>query len=75
MCCPTNKVIESYTKSFQALGGLDEDKLCDILQATNVETVYQTASVLSNKAEKPRSNQFDQAQVSQSHTLYRNREN
>ena len=34
------------TKSFLALGGLHEDKLCDILQAmapTNVEAVQQTS--------------------------------
>ena len=32
MCCPTNKVIKSGTKRFLALGGLHEDKLCDIVQ-------------------------------------------
>ena len=44
MFCPTSKVIESDTKRFLALGGLHEDKLCDILQATtptNVQTVQQ----------------------------------
>ena len=47
MCCPTNKVIKSYTKRFLALGGLHEDQSCDILQAmapTNVETAHQTSS-------------------------------
>ena len=46
MCCATNKVIKSDTKRFQALGGLHEDKLCNILWAmapTNVETVLQTS--------------------------------
>ena len=46
MCGPTNKVIESDTKSFLALGGLHEDKLCDILQAmapTSIKTVHQTS--------------------------------
>ena len=43
--CPTNKVVKSGTKHFLALGGLQGDKLCDILQAmtpTNVEAVHQT---------------------------------
>ena len=81
-CCPSNKVIKSYKRSFLALGGLHDDKLCDTLQAmapTNVKTVYQTsflhiesnldrlglllptiptATVLSNKADKSRPNQF-----------------
>ena len=30
VCCPSNKVIKSDTKRFLALGGLHEDKLCDI---------------------------------------------
>ena len=44
MWYPSNEVIKSDTKRFLALGGLHQDKLCDILQAmapTNVETVYQ----------------------------------
>ena len=44
MCCPINKV-SSVTKSFLALEGLREDKLCDTLQAmapTNVKTVNET---------------------------------
>ena len=46
MCCLSNKVIKSDTKSGLALGGLHQDKLCDILRAmapTNVETVHQTS--------------------------------
>ena len=46
MCCPSKKVIKSYTKGFLCLGGLHEDTLCDILQAmapTNVKTVHQTS--------------------------------
>ena len=46
MCCPSNKVIKSGTKSFQALGGLHEDKLFGTLQAmarTNVKTIHQTS--------------------------------
>ena len=46
MCCPSNKVIKSDTRSFLALGGLHENKLCDTLQAmapTNVKTVHQTS--------------------------------
>ena len=84
MCRPTDEVIKSDTKknssSYYTIGGLHEDKLCDILQVmtpTNVQTVHQTsllhiesnldrldccrlptASVLSNKADKSRSNQF-----------------
>ena len=45
MCCLSNKVIRSETRSFLPLGGLHEDKLCDTLQAimalTNVKTVHQ----------------------------------
>ena len=42
MCCPSNKVIKSDTRSFLALGGFDEDKLCDTLQIpTNIKTVHQ----------------------------------
>ena len=40
------QVIKSDTKSFLALGGLQEDKLCDILRAmapTYIETVHQTS--------------------------------
>ena len=33
MCYSSNKVIKSDTTSFLALGGLNEDKLCDALQA------------------------------------------
>ena len=47
MCCLSNKVTKSYTKSFLALGGLHEDKLCDNLLAmapTNVERVHQNSS-------------------------------
>ena len=43
---PIQQVIKSETKSFLALGGLQEDKLCDILQAmapTYIETVHQTS--------------------------------
>ena len=46
MCCLSTKVIKSVTRSFLALGGLHEDKLCATLQAmapTNVETVHQTS--------------------------------
>ena len=46
MCYPTNKVTRRDTKSFLALGGLHEDKLCDTLQEmapTNVETVHQNS--------------------------------
>ena len=46
MCCLyKKKAIKSDTKRFLALGGLHNDKLCDILQAvapTNVKTVHQT---------------------------------
>ena len=46
MCCPSNKVIKSDTRSFLPLGGLHDDKLCDTLQAmaqTNVKTVHPTS--------------------------------
>ena len=47
MCCPSNKVIKSNTRSFPALGGEHEGKLCDdTLQGmtpTNVKTVHQTS--------------------------------
>ena len=46
MHCPSNKVTKSDSKSFLALGGLHEDKLCDTLQAmvpTNMKTVHQTS--------------------------------
>ena len=46
MCCPTNKVIRSDTKSVLALGGLHENTLCDTLQAmapTNVKMAHQTS--------------------------------
>ena len=47
MCYPTNKVIKSDTKCFLALGGLHEDKVCDIVQVmaptNNVEMVHQTS--------------------------------
>ena len=48
MCCPSNKVIKSDSRSCLALviGGLHEDKLYDTLQAmapTNVKTVHQTS--------------------------------
>ena len=51
MCCPTKKkVIKSETRSCLALtiGGLHEDKLCDILLAmvpTNIQTIHQTSSL------------------------------
>ena len=47
-CCPSSKVIKSDSNRFLALGGLHEDKLCDILKAmapTNVETAHQSYSV------------------------------
>ena len=44
MCCSSNKVIKSDSKSFLAIRVLHEDKLCDTLQAmapTNVNTVHE----------------------------------
>ena len=50
MCCPAHppkKVIKSDSKRFLAIRRLDEDKLCDTLQAMaptdNVKTVHQTS--------------------------------
>ena len=46
MCCSSTKVIKSDTKTFLALGGLHEDKLCETLEAmapTKVKTVHQTS--------------------------------
>ena len=43
MCCPSNKVIKSYSKRLLALGGLHEDRLRLTLQAmspTNAKTVH-----------------------------------
>ena len=43
---PNQESHQNDTKRFLALGGLYEDKLCDILQAmapTNVRTVHQTS--------------------------------
>ena len=45
MCCLTNKIIES-DKKLSSSRRVNEDKLCDILQAmapTNVKTVHQTS--------------------------------
>ena len=47
MCCPSNKVLKSDTKSFLGIRALHEDNLCEdkfTLQAmtpTNVRTVHQ----------------------------------
>ena len=93
MCCLTNKVIKSDSKSLHI-----EDKLCDTLQAmarTNAETVHQISlfHIQSNLdrlgllsptySQRPQQqsgqitlHSFDQqAQVSQGHTSYKNREN
>ena len=47
MCCPSNKVTKSgKKKKSSSIGGLHEDKLCDISQAmapNNVKTVHQTS--------------------------------
>ena len=57
MCCPTNKVIKTMQNVFSLSGGLDEDKLCNILQLmtpTNVKTVHQTFSFhIKNNLDRP----------------------
>ena len=49
MCCPPNKGIKRITKTFLALGGLHEDKLCDMIEFRCVVTVSTLAEWLARE--------------------------